>query len=435
MEPKNESMLRAGAAQIDITPLPGIPLTGFLFRLGPSTGIHDRLYARSLVLDTGAQRAVIISCDLLALDGSFVTAVRQDIRAATGIPESSIMISCSHTHSGPATVFLRDCGEVDPVYLQVLRKNLLKVTQEAISNLVKAQMGTGRGQVSEGVHNRRQPGEQVDPELGVVAFRGEQGQMLAILINYACHPVCLDHTNRLISADYPGFLAGELHKRTGAVVLFTNGAAGDINPQQMGDFSYAEAIGKALASETIHVLAYLSYSDSVTFHFANQMLELPLNPASSIDELTALIAQHQKMLLQVEADVDVLQSKHHRAMLGWAETTLTGASQKNLPTSIPAELQVFCLGPLVLVGVPGEIFNALGMQIKKFDTERQVLVLSYTNNDIGYIPTHQAYALGGYEIDDAFKFYGYPSVLSPSAGDLLLEIAAKMIKGCPGIMQ
>ena len=82
--------------------------------------------------------------------------------------------------------------------------------------------------------NRRQPGRPTDPDLNVISFQDEAGKYLAILVNYACHAVCLDHTNRLISADYPGYLARILQEQTHAVVLFTNGAAGDINPERMG---------------------------------------------------------------------------------------------------------------------------------------------------------------------------------------------------------
>jgi neutral ceramidase len=61
---------------------------------------------------------------------------------------------------------------------------------------------------------------------------------------------------------------------------------------------------------------------------------------------------------------------------------------------------------------------------------RQATVLGYTNNDIGYIPTCQAYAQGGYEINDAFKFYGYSTVLAPEAGDLVRQSAARLLEWC-----
>jgi len=426
-------LLKAGAAQVDITPAPGIPLTGFISRLGPSTGIHDPLFARALALDTGGQQVMLITCDLLALDAPFVSAARAAIWDATGMPENKIMITCTHTHSGPATIFLRDCGEVDTPYLDRLRLRLVDAAQEALSNLHEAVVGAGRGQVNKGVLNRRQPGTPTDPDLDVISFQDEAGKYLAILVNYACHAVCLDHTNRLISADYPGYLARKLQEQTHAVVLFTNGAAGDTNPERMGSYAFAEDLGDALAAETLRLLAALEYRDTAALRVAGETLDLPLQLPPPSAELKRKVFEYRQQWVEAEADGDVLKSKMHKAMLGWAEATLAGVLRGNVPTFVPAELQGFCLGDFGLVGIPGELFSELGKEIKSSPSVRQVTVLGYANNDIGYIPTHQAYARGGYEINDAFKFYGYPAVLAPEAGDLVKHSAVRLLASCTGI--
>jgi neutral ceramidase len=423
-------ILKAGAAQVDITPPPGIPLTGFLSRLGPSTGIHDCLFARALTLETGGQQVMLITCDLLALDAPFVAAARAAIRDATGVPENNIMIACSHTHSGPATIFLRDCGEVDRPYLDSLRLRLVNAAQDAVSNLHEAKVGAGRGQVDKGVLNRRQPGTPTDPDLDVISFQGEAGKYLAILVNYACHPVCLEATNHLISADYPGYLTRTLQEQTHAVVLFTNGAAGDINPERMGSFAFAEDLGGALATETLRVLDILEYQDTAVLLVTGETLDLPLQLPPTSDEIEQKVFEYQQRLVEAEAAGNVLKGKLHKAMLGWAEATLAGVLRGNVPAYVPAELQVICLGEVMLVGIPGEIFSELGKEIKSSTSMRQVTVLGYTNNDIGYIPARQAYAQGGYEINDAFKFYGYPAVLAPEAGDLVRQSAARLLEWC-----
>ena len=336
--------LKAGAAQVDITPPPGIPLTGFLSRLGPSTGIHDPLFARALALDTGGQQVLLITCDLLALDAPFVSAARAAIREATGIPENHIMIACTHTHSGPATIFLRDCGEVDTTYLDSLRLRLVSVAQDAVSNLHEARVGAGRGQVDKGVLNRRQPGAPTDPDLDVISFQDEAGKYLAILVNYACHPVCLDATNRLISADYPGYLARTLQEQTHAVVLFTNGAAGDINPERMGSFAFAEDLGGALATETLRLLDTLEYQDTAVLLVTGETLDLPLQLPPTSDEIEQKVFEYRQGLVEAEAAGDVLEGKLHKAMLGWAEATLAGVLRGNVPAYVPAELQGYLPG-------------------------------------------------------------------------------------------
>lgn len=426
----NESrtpVFKAGAAQVDITPAAGIPLTGFIAREGPSTGIHDRIFARALALEIESQRVILIACDLLALDAPYVAAARAAIHDATGILEDHILISCTHTHSGPATIPLRDCGEVDAAYLTHLKSRLVTAAQETLTGLRRARVGSGCGQVKKGTLNRRQPGTPVDSDLSLVAIQDLAGQTLAVLANFTCHPVCLDHTNRLVSADYPGVWSRIIQEKTQAIGLFTNGAAGDINPEKMGRFEYAEELGSALAAETLRLLEHIEFHEPRSLAVANEWLNLPLNPHPTAEALSKEIASRRLLLSAAKDAGDDQLCKIHTALLGWAATTLADMNNQQAPASMPAEIQVIHLGEIVLVGIPGEIFSELGKQIKNLDPSRQVMVLGYTNNDIGYIPTHQAYETGGYEVEEAFKFYGYPAALAPEAGDHIISAAARLL--------
>jgi neutral ceramidase len=420
----------AGAAQIDITPTLGTALTGFIARGGASNGVHDPLFARALALETHEQRVILITCDLLALEAQFVAALRSAIYAAAAIPENQIMLACTHTHSGPATIFLRDCGEVDAPYLEWLKLRLVSLACAALANLRPAEIGISRGQLNRGVHNRRQPGVTVDPDLDMICFRDPAGPLRAVLLNYACHPVCLDHTNRQISADYPGYLCRMIQENTGAVTLFTNGATGDINPEHMGNFDYAEELGNTLAAETLRILAGVHYQGEAQIYWGGKTLELPLLPAPNCGELDHLLSLYRQQLAEGHANGLILEAKISEAMLGWAEATLTQVSQGTAPVHVPAEIQVLSLGSAALVGIPAELFSQLGKEIKSYAALRQVSVLGYTNGDIGYIPTRAAYALGGYEINDAYKYYGYPAALSPEAGELLLRSAVHLLEQC-----
>ena len=424
---QRDHLLKAGAAQVEITPEPGIPLTGFIARLGSSTGIHDPLFARSLALETEGQRVLVITCDLLALDAEFVCSVRAAIREATDFPECNILIACTHTHSGPATIFLRDCGEVDRQYLDRLRLALLEVAQKALANLQDARMRSGQGHSSQGVRNRRQPGEPIDPDVGVISFQDQSGGYLAILVNYACHPVCLDHTNRLISADYPGVLQRTLQEQTGAVVLFTNGATGDLNPERKGSFEIAEELGANLTAETLRILSTSAYQDCAVLQVNSEIIDLPLLPVLSSDALDREADRCRQALAEAEAVRDVLQGRMQKAMIGWTKTTLVDVMQGIVPTRVSVELQVIQLGGVILAGIPGELFSELGKEIKR-SASCQVMVVGYANGDIGYIPTRQAYAKGGYEIEEAYKFYGFPSALAPEAGGQVLQSISRLME-------
>jgi len=216
-------------------------------------------------------------------------------------------------------------------------------------------------------------------------------------------------------------------------VLFTNGAAGDINPERMGSFAFAEELGGALAKDTLRLLDVLEYRDAAGLRIAGERLDLPLQLPPTRDELEQKIFEYRQELVQAEAAGDILKGKLHQAMLGWAEATLAGVLRGNVPIYVPAELQIICLGEVVLVGIPGELFSELGKEIKSSTSLRQVTVLGYTNDDLGYIPTYQAYAQGGYEVNDAFKFYGYPAALASEAGDLVKHSVARLLASCSRI--
>lgn len=422
--------LRAGVAQVDITPPVGIPLSGYILREGNSEGVHDHLYARALVLDDGECQAAIIICDTLALDRRFVASARASIQEATGIPGQNVMIACTHTHSGPATIFLRGCGEVDGLWLTTLRQQLVEVSQAALSSLREARVGSGRGRVTKGVHNRRVPGGPIDPELGVLRVGNDRGRMMVTLLNYACHPTCLGHGNRLISADYPGYVVEAVQRKARAMVMFANGAEGNVGPSIEGAFMHAEAFGSTLAAEALRILDGIAVDSQGKVVVARETLELPLQDTPSIEEMEQTVAENRRLLLRAQEASQPSQVKVYRAILGWLETTLAALNEGRVPRSVPAEVQVICLGDIALVGVAGELFVELGLAIKRDSGAAQVFICGYANGNIGYIPTRQAYSQGGYEIDEAFQYYGYPAALAPEAGEQFVETAVRLIKSC-----
>ncbi|GAI90376.1 unnamed protein product, partial [marine sediment metagenome] len=122
--------LRAGTAKVNITPPTGTELSGYVLREQPSLGIHDPLYARALVLEHDGHTIALVSCDLLALRDDSVRAIRTIASQQTGIPPSNIMLSCTHTHSGPATIFLRNCGSVNGEWLIELQRRIAQTVVE-----------------------------------------------------------------------------------------------------------------------------------------------------------------------------------------------------------------------------------------------------------------------------------------------------------------
>ncbi len=93
----------------------------------------------------------------------------------------------------------------------------------------------------------------IDPELGVIALQTEQMQIVAVMINYTCHPVnVFTKPVPIVSADWPGALADSIQETYGkkCVPLILNGACGNINPWNHFDPEYKPDhlyMGKGLA--------------------------------------------------------------------------------------------------------------------------------------------------------------------------------------------
>ena len=214
------SPLKAGVAKADITPAPGLPLWGYELR--NATGTLDPLYARVLVLEVGEQRVAIVALDLGRTFGwGSIQQIREAARKSSGI--SYVLVCATHDHSAPA---IRDSYPKGlPAWEQAALEKIEKAIQDAHEHAVEVRMGTGYGDAYIG-HNRLQlnpdgtvtwfanndtkiPTAPVDPTVSILRLDTLDGKPLAIVVNYACHPVVFGPDNKQYSADFPAATAPE----------------------------------------------------------------------------------------------------------------------------------------------------------------------------------------------------------------------------------
>jgi len=415
----------AGVAQIEITPPVGIALSGYIARRGPALGVHDPLYAKALVLDNGATQVALVTVDVLGLQRSTVATLRSAIAAQTSLPAANLLLACSHTHAGPATMFLQGCGEIDPDYLQTLQERIIAVTVEAWANRQPARFGVGHGQVTAGVHNRRNPGAVIDPDLGIVRVDRMDGRSLAVLLNYACHPTCVTGENQLFSAEYCGYATARIQQATDAITLFFTGAIGDVGPSRRG-WDVLEQIGNAVADEALRVLPTIPVTEWQSLSSSSHTVELPLQPLPTVADLAAFTAEQQRLLADPERMQQPYQPQIVAAMLQWTAATLTTVTDPAAATVVTTEIQTIRADDLCFVSSPGELFVELGLAVKAHAPTDHLFLCGFGNDNIGYIPTPHAYPQGGYEIADAYKYYGYPAALAPEAGQRYVATAQQL---------
>lgn len=385
--------LRAGAARVDITPPLGVEMWGYFNRSGPANGKLDPLFARVLALDDGRQSAAVITLDLGRSFGPPQIAwLRDKARRQHGVAE--VMLIASHTHSGPVIDDSYDDGV--PEWEQRALEKIADSIGEAVSKLKPARIGVGLGQATLG-HNRRvvqsdgsvkmlwrnSTGQQtgmIDPIVGVIRVDDAQGNPMAILVNYACHPVVFGPDNLRYSADFPGAMARLVESSFDEkpICFFLQGAPGDINPL-MDKTPLAEnadaikiEVGKQLGREVVRVARGIKP-------------EMPTTP-----EVAFL---SEELRFRNRWDLDSM-----RQMLAMAfPPALAKRYQRYITPEIVAPVTTLVINKqIALVGLPGEPFVGLQLLLKSRSPLPMTFMTGYTNGYYGYFPTISAAASGGY---------------------------------------
>jgi len=255
--------LRAGVATVDITPsATSIPMYGYANRrCGPSTGIHDPLYAKALVLESGDTRLAIVTLDLGMITSQTLAA---DVAQKLNIP--ILLLNASHSHSTPAP---------SPAYQSEMEAKVFEALKHAAGSMFPARLALARDSLQVG-YNRllmredgrrralfdnleRVPYGPADPEFVLLRVDDASGAPRALVVHYATHAVVLGPTNCKFSADYPGAMQAKVESEmTGVQCMFVQGGAGDINPIFMArsgkeddDFLVVKKMGELLAASVI----------------------------------------------------------------------------------------------------------------------------------------------------------------------------------------
>lgn len=424
--------LRAGAAVRDITPPVGVDLTGYGGRPSGCTAIHDPLHARALVLTDGASTVALVSMDVLGISFELRGRLRERA-AAFGIPSSGLVLNASHTHAGPATQRLRGLGEPDDAYMEQFLNQTSEAIGEAARSLEPATLSPHRAQAHIG-HNRRQhlPDGRtvlgrnrvgaVVPHADILRVRRADGGPLATWFAHACHPTTLGGGNLAVSAEFPGVAVRVVEEMCGGTALFAQGCCGDINPTQRGTFEEVEENGRALAGAVVAGAADGSAAmGELTLSSHIEVASLSLQPPPPRAELEARIAAYRATSEEgARNGVDQGRQGMLDAPLEWT-TAIHELAYRGVPapTTLDFEIQAVRIGDTALVTMPGEVFADIGNRIEAASPFRQTTALAYTNGCHGYVPTAAAYREGGYEVDDAIRYYGSLMFAPASEGELL----------------
>lgn len=438
-----QSKIKAGVAKMDIT--------------DRSAGlVNDPLYVKALVLDNGLTKMVIITLDVVALEeigpikAGYLSKVRTQIQKELKIQSSNILINASHCHG---------IVRVDTDDLTVM------AVKEAMKNLVPVNVGTGTGYENRIMENRRyrmKDGSQtdarrayslppdhevtgigpIDPEIGLFRLNKLNGETLAVLYNFAVHPI-EGVPNGGNTADIIGFASKVIEDNLkGSMALFLQGCGGDINPVNYKDVenpTNAEPLGNMLGLSILKALQTIKTVNESEIKIINQQMDLPrANFAARIAVLeaeqkrvldalrgtninlktfTALTTKYNnsknypsfygqrylqdKMLNRTDMlrldsinrrDMENYQSNIYlMERLTRIQENLSLVKMHQLKSAGAETIRVEILGVKIgnmhLITFPGELTVQIGLNIKKNAPNKNTFVAGYTNGYIYYAPT------------------------------------------------
>lgn len=428
-----ERPLKAGAGTSIITPVLGTSLVGY-FEDRKSVDIHDELTAKAVVIESGDTRLALVVCDLICAPREYLDQAKALIEERCQIAPDNVMISCTHTHTGPATTGLLGAPQVEEYWNFAVPK-IADSVQMASRRMHEAELGFGSGSEPRCVFNRRyrmkdgtvrmNPGQfnpdivepvgPTDPEVGVLCLREvETHAIIAVVANYALHYVG-GGDSLSVSADYFGQFGRIIQRILGQefVAIMANGCCGDVNninvyekSSSQRPYEQMEKVAAMAAAEAVKTISMMSFTRQCPLAVANDFIKANVrhpSPEQLAEDLRRL-------------DDNDFENERERV---YARERLLVAEE---PEEISVQVQAMRIGELALVAWPGEMFCQLGLDLKERSPAATTFVVELANDYIGYVPTQVAFEHGGYEI-----WLARSAKVGPGTGEAMVESAVRLL--------
>lgn len=430
--PNGDSM-KVGVARIDITPEGPIRLAGYGGRESESEGVLQPLWAKALVFGSDEQGpSVFMTVDLIGIPGHVREKVARRLSEKTQITPSQLVISSSHTHTGPEVGnLLNHFGEPMPPeelgrivqFQEELTDKLEQLALEALQDRRLSLVAWGQGEVGFAV-NRRViengkwvgfgvvPSGPVDHSVPLLRITDpDSGSLRAVLVNYACHGTTLGGDTNKIHGDWVGEAQRIIEKRhPGATALVSIGAGGDANPEPRTGLEYTTQHGQKIADEVDRLLN-CSLQPLATPPVGNlRKVNLPFSNIPTTQELVEQTAANGSEGYYAHLALDRI------------------ARGEPIPTSLSYPIQTWTFGDnLAMIFLAGEVVVDYSLRLKKELGSDHVWVTAYANDVPSYIPSRRIIEEGGYEAEYSQYSYDRPSPYIEEIEDLIVGTVYYML--------
>ena len=422
--------LQAGFASVNINPPMGIGIEGYYVPRF-AKGFLDDLEASVLALSCGGNKLLLISADHIGFGDAFPRFISAIAQAAE-IPAENIYLACSHTHTGPFVVpsFGFEAAE-EPIhrYADFVENRLCDAAVLALQDLKPAKMGFITGYAPERVAYIRRyrmkdgstwtcppiddpnidhPLGELDQQVHVLRFDRENGQSI-VLFNYGLHVDCIG--GEMISADWPGWTRRTLEKALdGVKCIYFPGAQGDVGSTNVhpsgGDMNDTEIsfdnemkspgmarfVGRALAGTILQVYDKVEYIDVDKINILHHTVKVGANLPDPKD---LPLAHKYKALHDAGRDDEIPYTAMELTTVVAEATRM--CELENGPDHFLLPMTGVQIGSIAMIGLPGEPFTDIGVQIKDTEGWNMIMPCCIVNGYQGYFPTKDAFDEGGYE--------------------------------------
>lgn len=447
-------IFQVGYAGVNINPPLGCGIDGYYIPRY-AKGFLDDIEAHGIVLALGDTRIAVISVDNCNLNKALVNRYRAAIEKETGLKAENLLLTATHTHTGPLLQpfdgFYADPQGIEQ-YAAFVQTRLIDLVKLAIADLKPAKMGFITGYAPERVAyirlyrmkdgtamtcppindpNIDAPIGTLDQRVHLLRFDRENAPSI-VLANYGLHA---DTTNgELLSSDWPGWMRKTLDKAldgvkcicligcegdVGSTHVFPSG--GDMNDteisfdNEMKSPGMARFVGRALAGTVLQVYDKVEYVDVTDLRMLHRVVEVDANRPAP-EELP--LAHKYKDLHEAGRDAEIPYTA--MALTIAVSEALRMCDLEFGPDTFSLALTGIKLGPVALVGIPGEPFTEIGVRIKDTEGFRMIMPVALANGCEGYFPSKAAYDAGGYEARS--------SPFRPHVSDRIVEGSKALLK-------
>ena len=388
--------LHFGTGRTVITPPTGVELCGY----GPyierrSTAVHQDLHATALALSDGNRTCVWTSNDLVWTDRSLVDETHRIVRSRFGLDPSRVVITNTHTHSGPATMKTVAWGKWDEEYTAALPGRFADAIGQAVSSLEPGRVGFGGTPVPGLSVNRVDEGGEADDQALLMRIDDVRGRMRAAVINFGAHPVTLG-ADTVICGDYPADAIGKMeNEREGMRALFLQGSCGDLNCRGFGEgMEMMKANGSLLCDHVLPALDGIETYDDVDLDGDTYEIALP-TAVSDRAVLEAELVDYRSRLKTSKRDTEPGELRKLRFEADWRTHRLELLDGPH-PQRLEFHVSWMRINDAVLLAHPLELFLTYGKQVQSASPYRHTMVIGYANETVGYLARPQDFDQEGF---------------------------------------